>query len=229
MKNWWLGIRLKNIFSYFIALIALILTIFPIFWIFAISIKTKKDAFAMPPVWGFQPIWDNYANLLNNVNYMSSFKNSIIITIASVGLAMLLGIPAAYALNKLKLKGKNTISLLLLFSYMFPQFLFSIPMYTLYQKIGLYDTQIGLVLAYQCVTLPFTIWLLRAFFQAVPAEVDDAALIDGCTRFGTLWRIYLPMSAPGIAATAILAALWAWNELTIALSLTYSNAQTLTC
>lgn len=228
MKNYWLGIRLKKIFVYFIALIALILTIFPIFWIFTISIKTKKDAFAMPPVWDFQPTWDNYVNLLNNVSYMSSFKNSIIITIISVSLAILLGIPAAYALNRLKLKGKNMISLVLLLSYMFPEFLFIIPMYILYQKIGLYDTQIALALAYQCITLPFTIWLLRAFFQVVPAELEDAALIDGCTKFSTLWRIYLPMTAPGIAATAVLTAIWVWNELIIALSLTYSNAQTLT-
>ena len=228
MKNWWFGNRLKKIFIYFITLIALILTIFPIFWIFTISIKTKKDAFAMPPVWNFQPIWDNYANLLHNVSYMSSFKNSIIVTILSVGLALLLGIPAAYALNRIKLKGKNKISLLLLLSYMFPQFLFSIPMYILYQKIGLYDTQIALALSYQCVTLPFTIWLLRGFFQAIPVELEDAALIDGCTRFSTLWRIYLPVSAPGIAATAVLTAIWVWNELIIALSLTFSNAQTIT-
>ena len=228
MNNWWRGILLKKIGIYFVALIALVLTLFPILWIFTISIKTRQDAFAMPPVWDFTPIWDNYINLLNNANYMSSFRNSTVITLISVGLAIFLGIPAAYSLNRLRLAGKNAISLLLLLSYMFPEFLFSIPMYIFYQRIGLYDTQIALALTYQCITLPFAIWLLRGFFQAVPVELEDAALIDGCTRFGTLWRIYLPMSAPGIAATAVLAAIWVWNELTIALSLTYSNAQTIT-
>lgn len=228
MKNWWLGNSIKKIGAYIVALIAIFLTIFPIYWIFTISIKTKNDAFAMPPVWNFQPIWENYANLFTNSNYMNSFKNSVIITLISVGLAILLGIPAAYSLNRFKLKGKRIITMALLLSYMFPEFLFSIPMYVLYQKMGLYDTQIALAITYQCVTLPFTIWLLRGFFQAVPVELEDAALIDGCTRFGTLWRIYLPMSAPGIAATAVLSAMWIWNELTIALSLTYSNAQTIT-
>ncbi|MEN6522194.1 MAG: carbohydrate ABC transporter permease [Anaerolineaceae bacterium] len=228
MKNWQHRITLKKIGVYFVAFIALFLTLFPVFWIFTISIKTKKDAFAMPPVWDFQPIWDNYVNLLHNSNYMSSFQNSTIITIISVGFAILVGIPAAYALNRLKLKGKNAISLLLLLSYMFPEFLFSIPMYVLYQKLGLYDTQIALALTYQCVTLPFSIWLLRGFFQSVPKDLEDAALIDGCTRFSTLWRIYLPISAPGIAATAVLSAMWVWNELNIALSLTYANAQTIT-
>lgn len=228
MKNWWLGILVKKVSVYFVALVALFFTLFPIFWIFTISIKTKRDAFAIPPVWNFQPIWDNYTNLLTNSNYMSSFQNSAIITLISVGLAILLGIPAAYSLNRLRVRGKNAISLLLLLSYMFPEFLFSIPMYILYQRLGLYDTAIALALTYQCITLPFAIWLLRGFFQAVPVELEDAALIDGCTRFSTLWRIYMPMSAPGIAATAVLSAIWVWNELTMALSLTYSNAQTIT-
>ena len=228
MKNWWLGVRLRKSFTYLIALIGVFITAFPIFWIFLLSIKTKADAFRMPPVWDFVPTWDNYANLLNNVNYVSSFKNSTIITIITVGMALLFGIPAAYSLNRMKVKGRTAISLLLLVSYMFPEYLFSIPMYVLYQKLGLYDTQIGLAIIYQCVNLPFTIWLLRGFFEGVPVELEEAALIDGCTRFSTLWRIYLPLSAPGIAATAVLAAIWVWNELTIALSLTYTNAQTIT-
>lgn len=228
MKNWWIRNSIKKAGIYFISVIALFLTVFPIYWIFTISIKTKIDAFATPPVWHFQPIWDNYINLFNNYNYMNSFKNSTIITLVSVGLAILLGIPAAYSLNRFKIRGKKAISMALLLSYMFPEFLFSIPLYIFYQKIGLYDTQIALALTYQCVTLPFAIWLLRGFFQAIPVELEDAALIDGCTRFSTLWRIYLPISAPGIAATAVLSAMWVWNELTIALSLTYSNAQTIT-
>lgn len=228
MKNWWFQIAVKKAGIYVVALIALLLTLFPIFWIFTISIKTRQDAFAMPPVWNFAPIWDNYIDLFSNANYMSSFRNSTVITLISVGLAIGLGIPAAYSLNRLRVAGKNAISLLLLLSYMFPEFLFSIPMYVLYQRLGLYDTQIALAITYQCVALPFAIWLLRGFFQAVPAELEDAAQIDGCTRFGTLWRIYLPMSAPGIAATAVLSAIWVWNELTIALSLTYSQAQTIT-
>jgi ABC-type glycerol-3-phosphate transport system permease component len=228
MKKHRLNNVLKNTLYYFIALIALFLTLFPIIWIFTISIKTKQDAFAMPPAWSFQPIWDHYAALLSNSNYMSSFKNSTVITFISVAMAIILGIPAAYSLNRLKVRGKNVISLLLLLSYMFPEFLFSIPMYVLYQKLGLYDTEIALALTYQCISLPFAIWLLRSFFESVPQDLEDAALIDGCTRFSTLWRIYVPMSAPGIAATAVLSAIWIWNELTMALSLTYSNAQTIT-
>jgi multiple sugar transport system permease protein len=111
---------------------------------------------------------------------------------------------------------------------MFPEFLFIIPMYVLYQRLGLYDTQLGLALVYQVFVLPFAIWLLRGFFEDVPVELEDAARIDGCSRFQTLRSIYLPLTAPGIAATAILGGIWIWNELTIALALTFDAAKTVT-
>jgi multiple sugar transport system permease protein len=94
--------------------------------------------------------------------------------------------------------------------------------------VGLYDTQIGLALVYQVLVLPLAIWLLRGFFNEVPSELDDAARIDGCNRLSTIYHIYLPLTAPGIAATAILCAIWLWNELTIALALTFSDARTVT-
>src|SRR5574341_152159 len=111
---------------------------------------------------------------------------------------------------------------------MFPEFLFIIPMYVLYQKLGLYDTQIGLALVYQVFVLPFVIWLMRGFLNDVPAELEDAARIDGCSRLQALIQIYLPLTAPGISATAILSAIWIWNEITIALALTFDTAKTVT-
>jgi multiple sugar transport system permease protein len=143
-------------------------------------------------------------------------------------LALLVAIPAAYALNRMPFRGKKGLSIWLLLAYMLPEFLFIIPMYVLYQRINLYDTQIGLALIYQVFLLPFSIWLLRGFFQGVPVELEDAARMDGCSRFQTLRTIYVPLAAPGIAATAILSAIWIWNELTIALALTFESAKTVT-
>jgi multiple sugar transport system permease protein len=111
---------------------------------------------------------------------------------------------------------------------MFPEFLFIIPMYVLYQKLGLYDTQIGLALVYQVFVLPFVIWLMRGFLNDVPPELEDAARIDGCSRMQALLKVYLPLTAPGISATAILSAIWVWNEITIALALTFDSAKTVT-
>ncbi len=220
--------NIVTILAYCLASLAVSLTLFPILWIFGISIKTQRDAFAMPPVFIFKPVWNNYQKIWQTAGFASAFLNSIIVTTIGVLLALLIGIPAAYAMNRLPFRGKGTLSVWLLLSYMLPEFLFIIPMYVLYQKIGLYDTQVGLAIVYQVFLLPFTIWLLRGFFADVPTELEDAARIDGCTRLQTLQKVYLPLTAPGIAATAILAAIWIWNELTIALALTFESAKTVT-
>lgn len=214
--------------AYFLSLLALIATLFPILWIFSISIKTQRDAFAMPPVWIFKPIWSNYVKIWQTAGFAQAFQNSVIVTVVGVLLALVVGIPAAYALNRLSFRGKRFLTLWLLIAYMFPEFLFIIPMYVLYQQLGLYDTQIGLALVYQVFVLPFAIWLLRGFFEDIPIELEDAARIDGCTRLQTLRLIYFPLTAPGISATAILTAIWIWNELTIALALTFDAAKTVT-
>jgi ABC-type glycerol-3-phosphate transport system permease component len=196
--------RVTTIVAYTLAILAVVATLFPIFWIFTISIKTQREAFSMPPVWFFKPVWSNYLKIWQTAGFSKAFENSVIVTIVGVIIALLAAIPAAYSLNRLSMRGKKAISIWLLISYMFPEFLFIIPMYILYQKIGLYDTQFGLAVVYQVFLLPFAIWLLRGFFSDVPEELEDAARIDGCSRLQTLWKVYLPLTAPGISATAIL-------------------------
>lgn len=220
--------RLITIIAYFFAILTIAGTIFPILWIFSISLKTQRDAFAMPPVWIFKPVWSNYARIWQTAGFAHAFTNSVAVTLVGVSLSLVVGIPAAYALNQLAFRGKGFISIWLLITYMFPEFLFIIPMYVLYQKLGLYDTQIGLALVYQVFVLPFVIWLMRGFLNDVPAELEDAARIDGCSRLQALIQIYLPLTAPGISATAILSAIWIWNEITIALALTFDTAKTVT-
>jgi len=214
--------------AYAIALAAILITLFPIVWIFTISIKTKRDAFAIPPVWRFEPVWQNYWTLWENETFRNAILNTATITAIGVVLSIVIAIPAAYALNRLRVRGKTLIAAWLLLAYMLPEFLFIIPMYVLYQSIGLYDTQIGLALVYQVHVLPFAIWMLRSFFAEIPADLDEAARIDGCGHLRTLMVVYVPMSLPGIGATSILSAIWIWNELAIALGLTFSNAQPLT-
>jgi len=220
--------RIFTVIAYMLAIVAVIATLFPIIWIFTISIKTRRDAFAMPPVWSFEPVWNNYVKIWQTSGFSNAFGNSVVITLVGVFIALLAGIPAAYALNRLSFRAKKPLTIWLLISYMFPEFLFIIPMYILYQQIGLYDTQIGMAIVYQVFVLPFAIWLLRGFFADVPVDLEDAARIDGCSRLDTLRLIYLPLTAPGISATAILSAIWIWNELTIALALTFDSAKTVT-
>jgi ABC-type glycerol-3-phosphate transport system permease component len=220
--------RLELAAAYGIALGAVALTLFPLVWTALISVKSQRDAFALPPDLVFRPILDHYVAVWQKPGFREAFFNSAAVTAMGVGLAITLGSLAAYALKFPLVRGRRALMLWLLLAYMLPEFLFAIPMYALYQRIGLYDTTFGLALVYQVFVLPFAIWLLRSFFNEVPAELDDAARIDGCNRLQALLYIYLPVTAPGIAATAILAAIWIWNELMIALALTFRDAQTIT-
>ncbi|MDO9417929.1 carbohydrate ABC transporter permease [Pararhizobium sp.] len=213
---------------YLVALIAVTISLFPIYWILTIALKTRIDAFAMPPVWFFTPIWENFGKAWSSTGFSSGFFNSLIVCIIGNVIALAAGIPAAYFLNRRNAPGRRTILVWLLISYMLPEFLFIVPMYVFFQWIGLYDTVFGLALIYQIFTLPFTIWLLRAFFADIPAALAEAASLEGATVWQTIWKIYVPIAAPGIAATVILNSIKMWNELTIALALTFRDAQTVT-
>lgn len=220
--------QLERLLAYLISLAAILITLFPIVWLLTISLKKQRDAFAMPPKFIFQPILDHYLSLLDKPGFVQAFLNTVYVTALGVCIAIVIAIFASYAIHRFRFRGKKLFGVWLLLAYMLPEFLFVIPMFVLYQRIGWYDTHIGLALVYQVHSLPFAVWLIRSFFKEVPTELDDASRIDGCNHLGTLRHVYIPLAAPGIAATAILTAIWIWNELTIALSLSFSQAQTIT-
>ena len=220
--------QLERLLAYLIALAAILITLFPIMWILGISLKTQRDAFALPPKWIFEPIWDHYIALWEKPGFVDAFLNTVYVTLLGVGLAIVVAIFASYGIHRFRFRGKKLFGVWLLLAYMLPEFLFVIPMYALYQRIGWYDTHIGLAFVYQVHSLPFAVWLIRSFFKEIPGELDDASRIDGCGHLGVLRYVYIPLAAPGIAATAILTAIWIWNELTIALSLSFSQARTIT-
>lgn len=220
--------RTSTVLSYSVLTVAAFLCLFPILWIIGISLKTQADAFAMPPKLIFTPIWDHYGKVWADAAFVKGFLNSL--AAATVGnlMAFAIGIPAAFALNQRKIPGRGALLAWLLLSYMLPEFLFVIPIYGLFQATGLYDTIFGLALVYQTFTLPFTIWMMRAFFADVPPALHEAARLEGAKNWQILLRVYLPMAAPGIAATVILNTIRIWNELAIALGLTFDRAQTVT-
>lgn len=220
--------QLERLLAYLVALAAILITLFPIMWILGISLKTQRDAFALPPKWIFEPIWDHYIALWEKPGFADAFLNTVYVTLLGVGLAIAVAIFASYGIHRFRFRGRKLFGIWLLLAYMLPEFLFVIPMYALYQRIGWYDTHIGLAFVYQVHSLPFAVWLIRSFFKEIPGELDDASRIDGCGHLGVLRYVYIPLAAPGIAATAILTAIWIWNELTIALSLSFSQAQTIT-
>ena len=214
--------------AYIVSFFAIAFTLLPITWLFMLSIKSKGETFTKPPKWIFDPTVNNYIKLWDNDLFKDTFFNSIYITIISIVLSVTIALFAAYALKVYKIRFKTAFMQWLLLAYMLPEFLFVLPMFTIYQTLGIYDTYLGMAIIYQVHVLPFSIWMLRSFLEEIPKEIDDAAIIDGCGPIQAIFKIYLPLIIPGIVATAILNGIWVWNELAIALGLTFFDSQPIT-
>lgn len=203
------------------AVVLLLWTVFPFVWILLTSLKNPADIITVPPKFVFKPTIDNYAALVlgeRRGDYASTrpdfplfFLNSMIVSFGAVALSLLASIPAAYALARFTFPLKNQFAFVFMGFRFVPFIAFVIPLYLLYQRFGLYNTHLGLILAYQLITLPFTIWMLRSFFMEIPLEIQEAAKIDGCSWFGVLTRVILPLSMPGISVTLILGFMFCWN------------------
>ncbi|PPR50053.1 MAG: Trehalose transport system permease protein SugB [Alphaproteobacteria bacterium MarineAlpha5_Bin5] len=214
--------------AYIVSFVAVAFTLLPVTWLFMLSIKSKGETFTKPPKWIFDPTINNYIKLWDNDLFKDTFFNSIFITLISIVLSVTIALFAAYALKRYQIKFKTAFMQWLLLAYMLPEFLFVLPMFAIYQTLGIYDTYLGMAIIYQVHVLPFSIWMLRSFLEEIPKEIDDAAIIDGCGPLQAIYRIYLPLIIPGIVATAILNGIWVWNELAIALGLTFFDAQPIT-
>ena len=221
-------VRFSKLWAYLFTGSMILFSLFPVYWVLTVSLKSKRDSLSNPPLWLFQPVASSYTKIWNHDTFKDTFFNSIIITLIGIALSLAIALPTAYALVRLRLRGKNLVGIWLILAYMLPEFLFVLPMFSLYQWAGLYDTHFGLALMYQVHVLPLSIWLLSSFFREINPAIDEAARIEGCSHWQILTRIYIPCTLPGLVATAILNAIWIWNELAIALGLTFSNAQTVT-
>ncbi len=222
------GVVLATGWAYIFTGIMLLFSLFPVYWVLATSLKTKRDGLANPPLWIFDPTTANYLKLWTHETFKSTFINSVIVTVIGVALSLAIAIPTAYAIVRMKVRGQNLVGAWLVLAYMLPEFLFVLPMFSFYQWTGLYDTHVGLALMYQVHVLPLSIWLLSSFFREINPAIDEAARMEGATHLQILMKIYIPCTLPGLMATVILNAIWIWNELAIALGLTFSKAQTVT-
>jgi len=216
---------------YGILLIVAIWTVLPMVWMIRISLMQKVDAFSMPPVFAFKPTLAHYFNLLSGrvlgTDFYKYYMNSALIAIGTTLLTLLIGGLAAFSFSRYRFKGDKFLAFAVIASRMLPPVAFAIPLFFLMRGWGTYDTRIGLILLYTAFHAPFATWMMKAFFDEVPKEIDEAALVDGCTRFGAFFRTTLPLAAPGFAATAIYNFILAWNEFLFSLIFTSSNSKTL--
>jgi len=205
----------------------------PIFWMFSSSFKLPVDIMSIPPKIIFKPTIDNYKAVIlgtsttgRAVNFPKYLLNSIIVATSTTLLALLISIPAAYSLARYKFRGKQIIGWYILITRMLPQFVVLIPFYIMFSRLRLNDTYIALILVYLSFILSISIWILKGFFQEIPIELEEAAQVDGCTKIQAIFRIIIPITAPGMAATGIFLIILCWNEFLAALILTGLNAKT---
>ena len=210
---------------YAVVVLLVLLVMFPFLWLLVLSFKSTSDIFAGAPKLFSAPTLQNYAALWEG-EFRRSFINSAIASTVSTGLALLLGVPGAYALSRTTMRAEKSLSLLILASRMAPPIAFTIPYFLAYRYIGLIDTLPGLIIIYLTFNLSLVVWLMRSFFDACPRSLEEAAWIDGATHWQTFRRIILPISGPGLAATAILCFLYSWNDFFFSLILTRKDAMT---
>lgn len=206
---------------------ALAIFLFPYYWMVTAAFKSTGDVTAYPPVWVFTPTLENFRELIQDLGALSALKNSLIIVGISTCLAMIFGSMAAYALARFDIKGKEMIALEILMVRMLPPIVTVIPLFLLAQALGILDTYWILIAIYTLSGLPLVVWVMRVFVQEIPRSIEEAALIDGCSRMQVLFRVTLPLALPGIAATMVLTFIFAWNEYLFASLLTSSDAKTL--
>ena len=177
------------------------------------SFKPLQEIFVSPP--NFLPVEATLANferLFEQTRFLTYFRNSIFVSFVTVILTIIIGSAGAYSLTRFKFYGREKIASLILFTYMFAPIMIVIPFYVLIKKMGLANTHIALIMAYTAFCLPFSLWLLRTFFQSIPLELEKAALIDGASRFQSVIYVVLPLALPGIIATSIFRFILSWND-----------------
>lgn len=197
----------------------LLLSLFPIYWIVISSFKARVDTLAMPPVWIFRPTLNAYKQVFVFENYGRYFFNTTIIALSTTILSLAVGSMGAYVIDRYRFGFSDLIAYSLLATRMIFPIVYAIPLFLLFRDLNLLDTHIGLIIAYTTFSLPYAVWIMSGFFAAVPKEVDEAAMVDGCSRFGAFCRVILPLTAPGLAAATIFILLLAWNEFLFALVL----------
>jgi multiple sugar transport system permease protein len=217
-----------RLFAYLGAIIACLLILFPFGWIFLLSLKHQIDIFMGNMV--FTPTIENYSRVLfsKQSNFILNTRNSAVVAVVSTILVMIVGTLAAYSLSRHRWAPiiKNAMLGWTLIFYMIPAITLVGPWFLIFQRVGLYNTIPGLLLAHITLHLPMTMWLMMSYLQDVPKELEEAAWIDGCRRVQAFLKVTLPLAAPGLVAAGILAFVFSWNEFSVALNLTATQTAT---
>ena len=202
-----------------------VFVVFPLVWLVLASLKTRAAALVVPPELIFTPSLEAYFKIRDG-GLLASFGNSLAIAGTNVALALILGIPAAYALSRMTGRLQENLSFWVLSIRLAPLFAVILPLYVLFRNAGLLDTRLAVALAHLSLTLPLAIWLLMTYFRSLPKDLDEAAMLDGAKSWQVLWMVVIPISRPMLASVAIIVFIYSWNEFLLAFFLTSRDAQT---
>ncbi|NLD53821.1 MAG: carbohydrate ABC transporter permease [Burkholderiaceae bacterium] len=221
--------HVRNVVLWLVAGLLLAVWAFPVLWGLLTSFKTERDVLAYPPKLLFEPTLDNYREVITgSASILPNLWSSLVVSTTATVLTMLFAVPAAYALARLRYPGKRTSGFYVLATQMLPPVGLIIPYYLVLQRIGWLDTYSGMTTIYLTFSLPFAVWLMVSYFEDIPHEMEEAALLDRAGRLRTLWYVILPQVRGGIAVTTIFVFLNAWNEFLFAVVLGGNNVRPVT-
>lgn len=218
--------NLSLLLSHAILIGASLVVLLPILWVIRTSLANRLIAYKIPPVWIFPPTLENYRLIFEKYPFQQYFVNSIVVSTAASLIALVLGSLAAYSIARFR-TGDPILRLSMLSTQMLPPITLVIPIFLLARLVNLWDSRTGLTLAYLSFNLPYTVWILIGFFQSIPVDLEEAAMIDGCSRLQALQKVIIPVAAPGLLAAGIFNFILNWNEFLFALILTGRTTRTL--
>jgi multiple sugar transport system permease protein len=213
--------------KYALLICAVVAAVAPVYWMVTISLKTEVDQFATPPRWfAFSPTLDHYRDAFFTRSFGQYLITSATVATISTVCAVVIGTLAAYGLSRFRLRAglDRRLSIWILSTRMFPPIVSAVPLFLMMRDLRLLNTITSLVIVYTAFNLPFVVWMMRGFFQELPRELEEAAMVDGDSRLGALVRVILPLVTPGLAATAVFCLIMSWNEFLLALVLTQTDA-----
>lgn len=222
--------RLRLFLTVELPLIAIIaFAIGPYLWMFITSIKPESDLFTNQVVyWPSAATLASYVRLFEHTGFLDNLFDSVVVASCTVVVGLSFSVTAAYAFSRFRFFGRRALMLQFLLINMFPIVLLIIPLFILMRQLNLLDTYPGLILAHSTFSIPFATWMMTSYMNAIPVSLDEAAMTDGCSRMGALWRVILPLCRPGVAATGIYIFITSWNEYLYAMTLTIQNVRTIT-
>jgi multiple sugar transport system permease protein len=216
--------RLKLVPFYLVTIAVGLAIVFPFLWMLLSSFKTQVDIIALPPKFSFVPTLENYSKVFREQNFLMYFTNSTIVGVFAVGLSLILGLPAAFSIARFR---QERLGVLVLVARLMPGISFLMPWYIVFSALGLMDSYVALVLSHMLIALPIIVWVMSSYFEGVPIEMEESAMVDGLPRQQAFLRVVLPVSGPGIVTSITLSFIFSWNNFMFSQVLSMEKTKTL--